>query len=49
MTAYKHLSEAERGQIEILWHQGKTQAEIARILHRIRSTISREMLHSQEF
>lgn len=46
---YKHLSEVERGKIEILWKQGKTQADIARELHRNRSTISREILRSQEF
>lgn len=46
---YKHLSEVERGKIEVLWSQGKTQAAIARILHRSRSTISREILRSQEF
>lgn len=46
---FKHLSEAERGKIEVLWSQGKTQAEIARTLNRSRSTISREILRSQEF
>ncbi|WP_125703325.1 IS30 family transposase [Lacticaseibacillus daqingensis] len=46
---FKHLSEAERGKIELLWNDGKTQADIARILHRNRSTISREILRSQEF
>jgi IS30 family transposase len=46
---FNHLSEAERGKIELLWEQGKTQADIARALHRNRSTISREILRSQEF
>ena len=46
---FKHLSEAERGKIELLWRQGKTQADIARELERSRSTISREILRSQEF
>ncbi|BDC77734.1 IS30 family transposase [Enterococcus faecalis] len=47
--SYKHLSEFERGQIEILWKQGKSQAEIARELNRSRSTISREMIRNQQF
>lgn len=46
---FKHLCEAERGKIEYMWKQHKTQAEIARELHRNRSTISREILRSQEF
>lgn len=46
---FKHLSEVERGEIEILWKQGHTQAFIAHTLHRARSTISREIIRSQEF
>lgn len=44
VTNYKHLSEAERGQIELMWKQGFKQAEIARTLKRSKSTISREII-----
>jgi len=39
---YSHLSDSERVQIEALSFQGYTDAEIARVLHRHRSTIGRE-------
>lgn len=42
-TTYKHLSEAERGQMQAYLSEGKTSAEIARLLGRHRSTISREI------
>ncbi|MCU9534449.1 IS30 family transposase [Streptococcus sp. CSL10205-OR2] len=40
---YCHLSEAERGKIEVYLSEGLTLAEIARRLGRHRSTISREI------
>ena len=42
-SSYKHLSSIERGKIEVLHKQGKSQSEIARELGRNRSTISREL------
>ena len=42
-SSYKHLSPIERGKIEVLHKQGKSQSEIARELGRNRSTISREL------
>jgi IS30 family transposase len=39
---YSHLSEFERYRIEALVFQGYKDSEIARILHRHRSTIGRE-------
>lgn len=41
--SYKHLSEAERSQIQAYLSEGKNPAEIARLLGRHRSTISREI------
>ena len=41
--SYKHLSEAERGEIEAYLSAGLKPAEIARRLGRNRSTITREM------
>ena len=41
--SYKHLSEAERGEIEAYLSVGLKPAEIARRLGRNRSTITREM------
>ena len=41
--SYKHLSEAERGEIEAYLSVGLKPAEIARGLGRNRSTISREI------
>ena len=41
--SYNHLSVIERGKIEALHKQGKSQSEIARALGRNRSTISREL------
>lgn len=41
--SYRHLSEAERGQIEAYLAEGLKPAEIARRLGRNRSTISREI------
>lgn len=49
MGSFKHLSEFERGKIELMWKQGHKQAEIARELNRSRSTISREIIRSQEY
>ena len=40
---YTHLSQTERYQIYVLMKVGKTQTEIARILGRHKSTISREV------
>ena len=44
--SYRHLSEAERGQIETYLAEGLKPAEIARCLRRNRSTISREIKRS---
>ena len=41
--SYKHLSEAERGEIEAYLSVGLKPAKIARRLGRNRSTITREM------
>ncbi len=41
--SFKHLSEAERGKIEILLNDGKSLREIARKIGRNVSTISREV------
>ncbi|MBZ2154645.1 helix-turn-helix domain-containing protein, partial [Streptococcus australis] len=41
--SYKHLSEAERGKIEVYLCLGIKPAEIARRLGRNRSTITREI------
>ena len=38
--SYNHLSVIEKGKIEVLHKQGKSQSEIARALGRNRSTIS---------
>ena len=43
MKTYRHLTLEERRIMIQLRLQGRTQAEIARILHRDRSTISREL------
>ena len=42
-SSYNHLSAIERGKIEALHKQGKSQTEIARLMGRNRSTISREL------
>ena len=42
-SSYNHLSAIERGKIEVLHKQGKSQSEIAREFGRNRSTISREL------
>ena len=41
--SYNHLSVIEKGKIEVLHKQGKSQSEIARLMGRNRSTISREL------
>ena len=41
--SYNHLSVIEKGKIEVLHKQGKSQSEIAQALGRNRSTISREL------
>ena len=43
MTTYKHLSADERDQIAILRAAGKSIRQIARILHRCPSSLSREL------
>lgn len=43
MNTYKHLTQIERESILIMSSQGKNVAEIARLLERHRSTISREL------
>lgn len=40
---YQHLSQAERYQIYILMKDGKTQTQIAKLMDRHKSTISREI------
>ena len=40
---YQHLSQTERYQIYILMKDGKTQTQIARLMDRHKSTISREL------
>jgi transposase, IS30 family len=40
---YHHLTPIERGQIEALFHQGKSRAAIGRLLGRHRSSIGREL------
>ena len=40
---YQHLSQTERYQIYILMKDGKTQTQIAQLLNRHKSTISREI------
>ena len=42
-VAYQHITAEQRAQIDILLSQGKSRAQIARILGRARSTISREI------
>lgn len=42
--SYKHLSEAERGEIEAYLSVGLKPAEITRRLGRNRSTITRELI-----
>ena len=42
-SSYNHLSAIERGKIEVLHKQGKSQSNIARELGRNPSTISREL------
>ena len=42
-SSYNHLSANERGEIELLHIQEKSQSEIARLMGRNRSTISREL------
>lgn len=46
---YTHLTLEERAKIELLWNQGKRMADIARVLGRHRSTISREIRRTQDF
>ena len=41
--SYNHLSVIEKGKIEVLHKQGKSQSEIARLMGRNRSTIGREL------
>jgi IS30 family transposase len=48
MGSFKHISDFEHGKIELTWKQGHKQAEITREL-RSRSTISREIIRSQEY
>jgi IS30 family transposase len=43
LMTYKHLSQAERYQIHALMKAGHDQSEIAKLLHRHKSTISREL------
>ena len=40
---YQHLSQTERYQIYILMKDGKTQSQIAKLMDRHKSTISREI------
>jgi IS30 family transposase len=40
---YQHLSQTERYQIYILMKDGKTQTQIAQLIGRYKSTISREL------
>ncbi len=40
---HQHLSQTERYQIYILMKDGKTQSQIAQLLNRHKSTISREL------
>ena len=40
---YQHLSQTERYQIYILMKDGKTQSQIAQLINRHKSTISREL------
>jgi IS30 family transposase len=40
---YRHLSQEERYQIYILMKDGKTQTQIAQLMGRHKSTISREL------
>ncbi|OWS70387.1 IS30 family transposase, partial [Polynucleobacter aenigmaticus] len=40
---YQHLSQTERYQIYILMKDGKTQTQIAKLMDRHKSTISREL------
>ena len=40
---YQHLSQTERYQIYILMKDGKTQSQIAQLMERHKSTISREL------
>lgn len=49
MGSFKHLSDFEHVKIELMCKQGHKQAEIARELNRSRSTISREIIRSQEY
>ena len=43
LMTYKHLSQAERYQIHALMKAGHDQSEIAKLLDRHKSTISREL------
>ena len=40
---YQHLNQTERYQIYILMKDGKTQSQIAKLMDRHKSTISREI------
>ena len=42
-SSYNHLSAIKRGKFEAFHKQGKSQSEIARLMGRNRSTISREL------
>ncbi|MFC5631457.1 helix-turn-helix domain-containing protein, partial [Streptococcus caledonicus] len=42
-SRYSHLSASERGEISAYLQMGKKSAEIARLLNRHRSTITREI------
>jgi IS30 family transposase len=43
LMTYKHLSQAERYQIQALMKAGHEQSQIAKVLDRHKSTISREL------
>lgn len=49
MSSIKHLPEFECSKIELMWKRGYKQAKITRELNRIRSTITREIIRSQEY
>jgi transposase, IS30 family len=46
LMTYKHLSQAERYQIHALMKAGHDQSQIAKLLDRHKSTISRELSHN---